>query len=310
METPRVILVLGPTASGKSSLALQLAQDLNGRAQVVSADSMQIYRGMDIGTAKATAAQRAQLPHHMIDIVDPRADGFSVENWREGALSAISTINAAGDCAIIVGGTNLYIQALLFGLFDGPGEDAALREELRSLSLSELRSRLLELDPVSAQRIHANDQRRMIRAIEVTQSKGTPLSQLQLQWSATVPALPEGWRCVGLLPDSQSNAKSINQRVREMMAQGFLEEVRTLIDAGPLGRQAAEAVGYRELGLHLRGQLRIDDAIETTKGRTRRLARQQRTWLKRFRLIDGSSWITEPSETIAAEKISRVFLAR
>lgn len=297
MDIPPVILILGPTASGKSALALALAEDFGGRVEIVSADSMQIYRGMDIGTAKPSHAERSLIPHHLIDVADPFAAGYTVERWLDGAHAAIDGIQRIGKSAIVVGGTNLYVQALLAGLFEGPSADERLRISLRELSLAELRSRLTAIDSASAERIHPNDQRRMIRAIEVTTLTGIPMSVHQTQWNARGPTLPIGWHCVGLLPEPKSNATSINRRVKTMMENGFLDEVRRLLAVGPLGRQAGEAVGYRELTQHISGTLSFEDAFEAIKIRTRKLARQQRTWLRRFRHIERSSWSTrEPCD--------------
>ncbi|MSR28110.1 MAG: tRNA (adenosine(37)-N6)-dimethylallyltransferase MiaA [Phycisphaerales bacterium] len=306
----RAILILGPTASGKSALAMAIAARLGGKAEIVSADSMQIYRGMDIGTAKPTPREQSQVAHHMIDLVEPSTDGYSVERWRSEALAAIAALNADDKCAIVVGGTNLYVQALLLGLFEGPPADEALREELRALPLAQLHATLHEIDPESATRIHPNDQRRLIRAIEVTRATGTPLSTLQSQWSSVPPTLPAGWVCAGLLPDAPSNARAINLRVRTMMELGFLDEVRQLLDVSPLGRQAAEAVGYRELTRHLTGMATIEGAVEDTQRRTRALARRQRTWLKRFERIEGSIWSREAPEALRADSLAAAILAR
>ncbi len=301
MARPQVILVLGPTASGKSAIAMSLSKILDGGSEIVTADSMQIYVGMDIGTAKPTAEDRARVPHHLIDIADPYADGFSVESWRGEATRAIESINQRNLTAIVVGGTNLYVQALLSGLFEGPPANEALRNELRALAPEDLRARLTRHDPESAARIHVNDTRRAIRAIEVAETSGTPMSALQTQWTMGPPKLPEGWRCVGRLPEAPSNAAAINARVKAMMELGFLDEVRRLTAAGPLGRQATHALGYEELAQHLCGQATLEGAVEATKARTRRLARMQRTWLKRFTQIPGSAWSRERVEDFSPD---------
>ncbi len=293
MVIPPVILILGPTASGKSALAFSLAELFDGQVEIVSADSMQIYRGMDIGTAKPSHAEQARVPHHLIDVANPHEEGFTVERWLESAHAAIENIQRSGKSAVVVGGTNLYVQALLAGLFEGPSADESLRSTLRELSLAELRTRLIAIDPPSAERIHPNDQRRMIRAIEVTTLTGIALSAHQTQWNARGPSLPVGWQCLGLLPDPKSNATSINRRVKTMMENGFLDEVRRLVEIAPLGRQAGEAVGYRELAQHIAGTMPLEDAFEAIKIRTRKLARQQRTWLRRFRHIERSAWSTD-----------------
>ncbi len=307
MTTPQVLLILGPTASGKSSFAMALAQQIDPQPQIVSADSMQIYRGMDIGTAKPSVADRAAVAHHMIDVASPYEAGFSLENWLIGCRAAIAQINALGKLAIVVGGTNLYVQALIEGIFEGPAANLKLRDELGAVSLREIHERLLRVDPASAARIHPNDRRRMIRAIEVTEATGTPLSTLQTQWHVGPPTLPQGWSCAGFMPDPPTNSRSINRRVKVMIEGGFVEEVRQLRAGGSLGRQAAEAVGYRELAEYLDGNSSLDSATESIKIRTRKLARQQRTWLRRFRHIDRSNWsegLNDPPE--AAEFLKMV----
>ena len=302
MSPAQVILIVGPTASGKSALAVAAARRIAG-AEIISADSMQIYRGMDIGTAKPPAALRAGIPHHLIDIADPYSSGFTVEDWLQAARELLTRFAQSRTPAIIVGGTNLYVQALLSGLFDGPPADPALRAQLKLLGTDALHAQLQQVDPAAAARIHRNDSRRLIRALEVHALTGRPLSEHQQQWQAAPQVLPEGWRCIGLLPESAANARAINARVVHMMEQGLLDEVRTLLARGTLGAQAAEAVGYRELALHLRGQRRLDDAIEDTKQKTRRLARQQRTWLRRFRQIPDSVWTTELLDDALAENL-------
>ncbi len=303
MRDPRAILILGPTASGKSALALALSQSLRDECEIVSADSMQIYTGMNVGTAKPSMQERAAVRHHLIDIESPYHEGFTVDRWLQGAHDTIAAINSREKCALIVGGTNLYVQALLAGLFEGPAADETMRAELRALSLDELREQLELIDPPSAQRIHPNDQRRMIRAIEVTRHTGVAMSVHQSQWSAAPPTLPSGWQCLGLLPDPESNGRAINTRAKMMMDCGFLAEVRALRTVAPLARQAAEAVGYRELAAHIDGEMKLDDAFEAIKIRTRKLARQQRTWLRRFRHIEHSTWSTDP----CGEKTSHEF---
>jgi tRNA dimethylallyltransferase len=291
MAEGRVIVVMGPTASGKSALALAMARAAGGLAELISADSMQVYRGMDIGTAKPTASERAEIAHHGLDLVKPTHDGFTVEDWLEHARAALDAIHGRGGVAIVVGGTNLYAKALLEGLFDGPPADPALREELGSWDLDALRAELVRIDPAAAERIHRNDRRRTIRAIEVHRSTGTPISVLQAQWRERPTALPERWSLIGLAMGVEANNRRINARVRGMRAMGLVDEVRALMAAGGLGAQAATAVGYRELIAHLGGASTEDDAFESIKIATRQLAKQQRTWLKRFADTPGSTWI-------------------
>ncbi|MFM1881839.1 MAG: tRNA ((37)-N6)-dimethylallyltransferase MiaA [Planctomycetota bacterium] len=291
MAEGRVIVVMGPTASGKSALALAMARAAGPAVELVSADSMQVYRGMDIGTAKPTTSERSEVIHHGLDLVDPTHDGFTVEDWLAHAHAALAAIHARGGVAIVVGGTNLYAKALIEGLFDGPPADPALREELGTWELDALRSELVRIDPVAAERIHRNDRRRTIRAIEVHRATGTPISVLQAQWRDRPAALPAGWSLVGLSMGVEANNRRINARVRGMRAMGLVDEVRSLLGAGGFGAQAATAVGYRELIAHLHGAGSEDDAFEAIKIATRQLAKQQRTWLKRFADTPGSTWI-------------------
>ena len=287
-----ILLVLGCTASGKSELALTLAESLRSGA-IVSADSMQIWRGLDIGTAKPSAAEQTRVPHHLIDLVDPhdRSARFNVAEWLAAAQSAIDAIAAGGGTPVVVGGTNLYAQALLHGLFTAPSSEPGLRQDLESLETTALRAELQRVDPESAARIHAADRRRILRAVEVHRSTGRPLSALQTQWSSEDSPLAARVRIVGLERSTGIANGRINRRVAAMLEAGWLEEVRRLLARGPLHRQPAEAVGYRELAEVLAGRRSIEDATEAIKIRTRRYAKQQRTWMKRFRVRPGSIWI-------------------
>lgn len=283
---PPPILVLGTTASGKSDLAMALAQSLPRGGECVSADSMQIYRGLDIGTAKPSLQERAAIPHHMIDVADPHDldRDFTVADWLEGAEPSIAAIEARGRHPIVVGGTHLYLQALLHGLFEGPAIDAALRASLESLPAEALREELERVDPAAAARIHRADRRRTLRAVEVHRQTGTPLSTLQTQWGREHTAVAD--RSILLIverPTPIANGR-INRRTGAMLGAGWLDEVESLLATGPLHRQAAEAVGYRELADVLRGGVDLETAAEAIKVRTRRYAKQQRTWLKRFRV--------------------------
>jgi len=284
------ILVLGTTASGKSDLAMALATSLEVAGECVSADSMQVYRGLDIGTAKPTPAERAAIPHHLIDVADPHDfdRDFTVADWLAAARSAIAGIESRGRVPIVVGGTHLYLQALLQGLFEGPAIDPELRAELERTPQAELRAELQRADPDAAARIHPADRRRTLRAVEVHRQTGTPLSTLQTQWASTGTDLAERAVVVVIERETAATNARINRRVRTMLEAGWLDEVEGLLATGPLHRQAAEAVGYRELGEALAGDRTLDDAAEAIKIRTRRYAKQQRTWLKRFRSRPGA----------------------
>ncbi|MBI1338531.1 MAG: tRNA (adenosine(37)-N6)-dimethylallyltransferase MiaA [Phycisphaera sp.] len=289
----RVIVVVGPTAGGKSELAVELAERLGGDhpRTVLGADSMQVYRHMDAGTAKPPPEIRTRAPHELIDIVEP-TERFTVADWLQRAEAVIGR-----EPVVVVGGTNLYIKALLEGLFDGPGIDEALRRELAAMSNQALHERLRQVDPVAGGRIHVNDTKRMVRAIEVYEMTGQPISAQQGQWhEAGLPGEPSGggYRhgavLVGLDWPTEAINRRINARVKAMFqpadgSEPLPDEVARLDRSELLGPQAREALGYKQVLAALRGECSMDDALEQTKIQTRRFAKQQRTWLKRYRNV-------------------------
>ncbi|MDA1008174.1 MAG: tRNA (adenosine(37)-N6)-dimethylallyltransferase MiaA [Planctomycetota bacterium] len=309
METQRThtLLIAGPTGGGKSALAVEVAQSFSQRGEIVSADSMQLYRGMNIGTAKATPLEQSRVAHHMIDCADPHHDAPTVADWLAGAERAISEIHQRGHVALVVGGTNLYLRAMIDGLFDGPPQNAPLRAELEATDLDVLRIELDRVDPQAAQRIHRNDRRRTIRAIEVARLSGQSITSLQTQWSGTMSALAPGVRLVGLDWTAPHINSRINARVREMMSMGFLDEVAALRAVGPLTRQASGAVGYLELWRHLDGDQPLSDAVESIGIRSRKYAKQQRTWFRRMHLIPDSVWVdaADPASQDRARTVIR-----
>jgi len=305
-EPRPVVLVLGPTAGGKTRLAIDLANALDG--ECICADSMQVYRGMDIGTAKPTAAEQAAAPHHLLDLVEPDDETFSVDTWLALAETTIAEIRARDRYPVVVGGTNLYIQALLAGLCDAPPPDPALRAALHELDDETLRTRLEAADPASAGRIHRNDRRRTIRALEVFESTGRPLSELQQEW-VRGPGRRDV-RIIGLTWPVEAINRRINARVRAMVEAGLVEEVRGLWTAGRLGRQAREALGYKQIIDHLEGRCDLDEAVEQIKIRTRRFAKQQRTWLRRFQAHPAAAWIEAldvPSQILTEQVLAAMF---
>lgn len=281
-EHPLIPVIVGPTAGGKTELAISVAELLTrttGRpAEIISADSVQIFRGMDIGSAKPSSAERRGIPHHLIDIVEPE-DRYTVHQWLTDAEQVIDDILARGGMPIVVGGTHLYIKALLDGLFEGPEPDPALRDRLASRGLAELRTELERVDPAAAARIHPNDRRRTVRALEVFHQTGSPISVLQTQWDRAHPRRSDLFVFALHWPTELINRR-INARVRSMVEAGLVEEVRTL--APRLGEQASQALGYKQLLASIRGHLPQDEAIEQIKIETRRFAKNQRTWLKRL----------------------------
>jgi tRNA dimethylallyltransferase len=284
-----VILILGPTAGGKTRLAIDLARALPGGGECISADSMQVYRGMDIGTAKPTAAERAEAPHHLLDVADPADDGFSVDTWLRLAEEAIAEIRGRGRHPIVVGGTNLYVQALLAGLVDGPAPDPELRARLRDMDDASRRAWLERIDPDAARTIHPNDVKRTIRAIEVHERTGRPMSASQGGWESG--EIRPDVRIVGLVWPVEAINRRINARVRAMVDAGLVDEVRRLHEAGALGPQAREALGYKQVIDHLEDRCPLDEAVEQIRIRSRRFAKQQRTWLRRFQRYPGVIWL-------------------
>lgn len=313
------LLILGPTAGGKTALAIELARRLPSGGECVSADSMQIYRGMDIGTAKAPASEWLGVPHHLIDIVDPGDDSFSVDRWLELCQRTMDEIHARHRTPIIVGGTNLYVQALLRGISDAlPAPDDAIRERLNALTAEDLRARLQRVDPVAAERIHFNDRKRTIRAIEVFEQTGKPLSEMQSQWEAPAPSPRMAMRglggagqplfIVGLEFPVEIINRRINARVKMMIEQGLVGEVRRLREG--LGRNSREALGYKQIVEHLEGGCTLEQAVEQIKIRTRRYAKQQRTWLRRFRHWQPSAWLDaadQSTQSLADEALAAIF---
>jgi tRNA dimethylallyltransferase len=312
--TRRVIVILGPTAGGKSDLALELARRFDG--ELVSADSMQVYRGMDIGTAKPTAAERAEIPHHALDLVDAAEEGFTVARWLACADAAVADIRRRGRVPIVVGGTNLYIRAFLEGLDDAPAAAPAFRAALEAVPSAELHARLASGDPAAAGRLHPNDRRRIIRALEIAHGTGDRASDRRTAWneSGIAPRRDDLFTVILDWPVEAINRR-INARVRRMFDAGLAEEVARLAACGGLCAQARAACGYEELlailgdGSRRPRERELDDAAEQTKIRSRRLAKQQRTWLKRFRALEPSVAIDCGEATTAAGLADRCELA-
>lgn len=292
-------VIVGPTAGGKSTLAVAVAlraAALSGAAgEVVTADSMQVYRGMDIGTAKPTPDERRGVKHHLIDLVEP-TEPFSVEQWLARAEPLIESLRAEGHLPIVVGGTHFFVKALLDGLFEGPGADPALRAELNALPRESLREELLRADPVAAERIHPNDTRRTVRALEVFRLTGKRISAQQEQWDRADPR-PDAL-LVGLDWEPEAINRRINARVRDMIDRGLVSEARGLWREGRIGPQAGEALGYKQLIEHFEGRCSLEEAIERIKVETRRFAKNQRTWLRRLRATPGSVWISMEGDCV------------
>lgn len=280
---------MGPTASGKSALAFALAQQHHD-IELVSVDSMQVYRGMDIGTAKPTATERATVSHHLLDVCDPDED-YTVARFQRECLAALAEIEARGHRAILVGGTGLYLQAVTDDL-DIPGRFAEVRAELeREEETSALFARLEQLDPLAASRMEPSNRRRVVRALEVTIGSGRPFSSFG-PGLEEYPAAP--FPVFGLDIEREALDRRIASRYRHQMDEGFLDEVRALVaSARGLGRTARQALGYAELLAHLEDGIPLDEALETAVTRTKRFARRQQRWFGRDPRIN---WIATTGE--------------
>lgn len=275
----KCLVLTGPTGSGKSALALELAPRLN--AEIVSMDSMTLYRGFDIGTAKPTTDERNQVRHHLIDVLNPW-ESASVAWWLEAAAETVREIESRGRVALFVGGTPLYLKALLRGIFAGPSADGALRQRLEqeaALSGTEvLHARLAQMDPQAAERIHPNDLRRIVRALEVVEMTGAPISAMQQQWKGE-PAFEPDVVCLDI--PREVLYERINRRVLAMLDQGWLDEARSLRSGDqPPSRVAAAAVGYRDLWAYLDGLTDWEATISRIQQRTRKYAKRQLTWFR------------------------------
>lgn len=275
------LVLVGATASGKSEVAVELAREVQG--EIVSADSMQIYRGMNIGTAKPSLKERRGVPHHLFDVLD-LDQRCNVADFRMRALEAIASIQSRGGKALLVGGSGLYIRALTQGLFEGPGRDERLRTQLEGLGTEELRQRLLKVDPISAKKMEEGDRRRIIRALECHALTGRPISTLQTQWNEK-----KGWRIVGLNRSRDELYERCDTRVDRMFREGFVEEVELLMSRGlETSPTASRAIGYVEIMRYLRGELSWDETVKIVKQKTRNFVKRQWTW---FRKEPGIHWI-------------------
>ncbi len=303
----RIVVILGPTAGGKSELAVAIAQRFGG--EIIGADSMQVYRGLDAGTAKPSSEQRAAAVHHLIDVVEP-TERFTVADWLTRTEAVIAELHERGKLPIVVGGTNLYMKALLEGLFEGPEADEEFRASLAEVPLAELHQRLRAVDPAASQRIDGQDRRRMIRALEVFHVTGKSISEQQTQWegsgfgvqgsgsknqhSTPNPQPLPGYRFNPILLGLRWSAPAINPRINARVKAMFnppegiedlVSETRRLEAAGLLGVQAREALGTKQVLDALAGGCSLSDAVERVKIETRRFAKNQRTWLKRYRNV-------------------------
>lgn len=293
---PLPILVAGPTAVGKSAVAFSLAQKLGG--EIVSVDSMQVYRGMDIGTAKPSAAERAAVPHHLLDVMSV-AEPFSSAQFLELAKHAVREIRQRGRVPILCGGTGLYMKVFLEGLGAAPASNAALRAELESMPLPELLAELARKDPRAFERIDRRNPRRVIRAVEVIRLTGKPFSETRADWGPT-PAQPAARKlCFGLARSADDLHARIDARVEQMFRDGLVEETERLLRQGLAGnRTALQALGYQQVAQFLAGQRPLDETIKLVKTRTRQFARRQMTYFRRQLPL---TWVQVGSQTSGEE---------
>ena len=299
-----VIVVTGPTATGKTALAVELALRLNG--EVISADSMQLYRGMDVGTAKVTAAEARGVPHHLVDAADP-SENWSVSRWVSAAAETAEDIFSRGKLPIVAGGTNLYIDSLLSGRDFAESEDPALRAELNAeydrLGGAAFREALRAVDPERAEKLHAADKKRLVRAMEVWRLTGETITV----HDARTKALPPRWpslRVALSYADRAALYARIDERVDAMMQNGLIDEVQRLLNAGLRPESTAmQAIGYKEIAAFLRGECPMAEAVEAVRRESRRYAKRQLTWLRRDPELHWILWDGVPDISKAADEV-------
>jgi tRNA dimethylallyltransferase len=278
----RCIFIAGPTAVGKSEIALSLAQKIGG--EIISVDSMQVYRGLDIGTAKPDAATRKKIPHHLIDVCD-LAEPFDAAKFVQLATRAVAEIQSRNKTPIFCGGTGLYFKAYLDGLGNAPPANSQLRAELEAAPLDQLLDELRRCDPATYEKIDRKNPRRIIRALEVIRTTGRPFSAQRADW----PSLPPRPSLHLLTRSADDLRRRIDARVDEMFRKGLVEETRELLKRGLAeNKTAMQAIGYRQVVEHLRGEHTLAQTIELVKIRTRRFAKRQLTW---FRRHANGQWI-------------------
>jgi tRNA dimethylallyltransferase len=279
---------------GKTGVSILLAMKLE--TEIISADSMQIYRHMDIGTEKPSPEERRAVRHHMIDIVEPTG-GFSAGRYVEAVVPIVEGLHIEGKIPLFVGGTGLYIKAMTRGLFSGPGEDRELRDKLAAEDSETLYMRLRSMDPEAAGAIEPGDRRRVVRALEVCLRSGKKISEMRQEHTAP---LPWNFLKIALTRDRKELYRMIEKRVESMIARGLLEEVRNLLSLNP-SETPLQAIGYKELAGHLRGEYSLDEAVALIKRNTKRYAKRQFTW---FRKEEALQWVDvtgvhEPEDILA-----------
>ncbi|HSC45840.1 MAG TPA: tRNA (adenosine(37)-N6)-dimethylallyltransferase MiaA [Candidatus Acidoferrum sp.] len=301
---PVLLAIIGPTASGKSALALYLAKQFSG--EILACDSTQLYRGFDIGTAKPAASERAAVPHHLLDVLAP-PESSTAGDYRERALSVLADLRARNRLPILTVGTGLYLRALLEGLADLPQRSEDLRERLRA-SVNEhgpghLHRMLQHLDPQAARQIAAPDEQKLIRAIEICLLSGKSLTEVHQAGRSPL----TGWRIlkIGLEPPREALYQRIHARTESMLAAGWLDEVRGLVASGlPENAKPFDFIGYRELRSHLRGELTLDQARAAIQQGTRQYAKRQLTW---FRRESNVHWLSAFGDSPTTAHVAQTF---
>ena len=304
VAAPVLIAIVGPTASGKSALGLRLALAHGG--EIVSCDSLQVYRGLDIGSAKPTRAEQARVAHHLIDIVEPD-EAFTAAEYARRGRKALADMRDRGRLPFVVGGSGLYLRALLSGLFEGPSRDQALRSRLEQIADrfgdARLHRLLRRVDPAAAARIEVRDRRRVIRAIEVFRATGQALSQHHRAGAEALAGFDV--RIVGLNPPRAALRQAVEQRTGEMIAGGLVEETRGLLDRYPADLPPLRAIGYRQAAAVVRGELQVDAARRDIVKDTMRYAKRQMTWFRHQARVTwcasaeeahacAAAWLAEP----------------
>jgi tRNA dimethylallyltransferase len=300
----KLLVITGPTAVGKSAVALAVAKHIGG--EIISADSVQVYRGLDIGAAKPSQVEREVVPHHLLDIVDP-GENYTVAQYQTDAAAAITEIHSRGKLPILVGGTGLYIRAVVMGYaFSESGVDEELRQRLRTIAEDEgpeaLHSRLAAVDPLSAEKLHPNDVRRVIRALEVYEnSKNSITRQIEL----TTEHVAYDTKMFGITMPRDCLYRQIELRVDQMMDGGLVDEVRSLLKAGvPPQAKALQSLGYKQIVGFLQEEYTLDEAVLLIKRDTRRFAKRQLTWFRREQEITWLNIFEYGSSEAVAENIS------
>ena len=297
-----LLALVGPTACGKTEAALRVAEALG--AEILSIDSMLVYRGMDIGTAKPTGEQRARVPHHLLDLVEP-SEAFTVSAFQSAAREAADDVRRRGTRPLLVGGSGLYLRAVVDGL-EFPGTDPAVRDELQreaeALGAERMYGRLNELDPAAASKIEPENMRRTVRALEVAAITGRPFSSYAAAWESYP---PDRVRAAGIRLTPEQLRGRVDERVQEMLDAGWLDEVEKLVAGGFGGwLTSTQAIGYAELARHLEGELSLEDAVGQTVRRTRHLVRRQMAWFRRDPRIRWFDAGVEGATSIANELVA------